>query len=526
MHRSHRHSAFTLVELLISIGIALLLIVGVNAVFKVTAQTVNAGNSLLSANRDARTVFQTFFADLANIDAVPAAGSTSGDAPFFIIRSEHQYAFRNAADQQGATSSSNPSSQTGMFGGTIPVVVSDYRSHRIDRLGFFSRGVFARQTSSNNSQFVSTTAGNEAWIVVGHSQQPNLAMVRGTANAAWCDPGDPNPLPSGAKNDNDYFASDWMLSRVATILVPTPTSYDTPYLQDANGLTPLNGQVQTATGGIYQPATSGSYTINTARYDIAATSIAKYGSTSRADGIASYSWSPTANPGVNYGKDWWDPVIAFRFQAGPFILPSTFAAGSATKVSAQTLSSCAPDLIRGCSSFIVEYAGNFYTKNPSGANSNGIPDGTPLQPQPVPKPDPSGTIDFYRDSNGINHTRWYGYPRSTVSTTVSPTSGDVVPLRDVLESLQAGWGVYADAERFSSNFPTYAQMQGGSPPGYWSAMSATTDMASRYTYTAAWGPDVRYQAFPKMIRIIIEIDDHEGALNAPQRYEFIFDVQQ
>jgi len=33
------------------------------------------------------------------------------------------------------------------------------------------------------------------------------------------------------------------------------------------------------------------------------------------------------------------------------------------------------------------------------------------------------------------------------------------------------------------------------------------------------------QPFPKLIRIIIEIDDHEGRLSNPQRYEFIFEVQ-
>src|ERR1019366_2708079 len=97
MRRSHHHSAFTLVELLVSIAIALLLILGVNTVFKVTAQTVGAGNAILTATRDARTIFQTFLADLNGIDPVPAAGSTSGDGPFFVIRSDHVYAFRNIA---------------------------------------------------------------------------------------------------------------------------------------------------------------------------------------------------------------------------------------------------------------------------------------------------------------------------------------------------------------------------------------------------------------------------------------------
>jgi hypothetical protein len=274
-----------------------------------------------------------------------------------------------------------------------------------------------------------------------------------------------------------------------------------------------------------------------------------------------------------------------RYQASPFI-PSIVATPSTPftgpKITSATLSTCAPDLIRGCSQFVVEYAGNFYTKNvaggaASGALYNGIvnpntianPASTtanPLPPISAPVPDPTGQLDFYIDANGAQHTRWYGYPRSVTGNaigsqvwpnypasnsnplqpnTVSALSGDVVPLRDVLASL--GWatvptalsapsvtGNFADAERFSgdSNVGSY---QGGNTPfpsagsNYWTAMTPSArelSSSSRYTYTAAWGPDVHYMPFPKMVRIIIEVDDHEGRLNAPQRYEFVYDVQQ
>ena len=82
-------------------------------------------------------------------------------------------------------------------------------------------------------------------------------------------------------------------------------------------------------------------------------------------------------------------------------------------------------------------------------------------------------------------------------------------------------GYYSDAERFSGNFPAAGS-------NYWSAMTPSNDqsVSTRYSYTAAWGPDVKNQPFPKMIRVIVEVDDKEGRLKFPQRYEFIYDVQQ
>ncbi|HET6248029.1 MAG TPA: prepilin-type N-terminal cleavage/methylation domain-containing protein [Tepidisphaeraceae bacterium] len=530
MRRSSYHSAFTLIELLVSIGIALLLVVGVNTVFKVTAQTVGAGNSLLNANRDARTVFQTFFVDMSSVDPVPAAGSTSGDGPFFVIRSEHCFAFRNRDDQQGATSQTDPSTDANLFpnypGNQIPVVLTHFRSHRVDRMAFFARGQFARQTTSNGTQFVSPTAGNEALIYIGHSQQPSSAAL--STGGTWYDPA------SGTQNSNpnNYYASDWMLSRMAMILIPKPA--DSNYRADNGGLSPLAG------GNPFQQTQAASLSAST---DLAATSIAIYGSPARATtgGIEAYSYhlAATNAAGPNLGGAWWPQVIDYRYQASPFILSGT----TTPKITPSTLAQCAPDLIRGCSQFIVEYAGNYYTKDltrADGSASATLNDGSGTT-QTNPTPDATGQLDYIL-VNGVRQIRWYGYPRSTTGTagTVSAATGDVVPLRDVLAMVNPAWagttnngmnqapfstlsGQYADAERFSNNFP---KPSGSSPLNYWTALNSSIDRGTRYTYTAAWGPDVKNEAFPKMIRIIIEIDDHDGRLNQPQRYEFIYDVQQ
>src|SRR6476646_4004668 len=58
--------AFTLVELMVSIAVALLLILGVNQVFRATSQTTGAGQALSTEQRYSRTVKTTLSNDLHN----------------------------------------------------------------------------------------------------------------------------------------------------------------------------------------------------------------------------------------------------------------------------------------------------------------------------------------------------------------------------------------------------------------------------------------------------------------------------
>src|SRR5580700_2372403 len=50
------NSAFTLIEVMLSLFIALLLLLGLNTIFKASSQTIEAGNSLSAAVRNGRAV--------------------------------------------------------------------------------------------------------------------------------------------------------------------------------------------------------------------------------------------------------------------------------------------------------------------------------------------------------------------------------------------------------------------------------------------------------------------------------------
>src|SRR5437899_1301991 len=104
-------AAFTLLEVMISIAIVLVLIVGINQVFKIAADTVGTGQVLAAKTRDARAVHSVFFNELAHM--VPQGLSTP--TPFVVINSRTRASFRDARDQQSdidyAALPSNPTQQ-------------------------------------------------------------------------------------------------------------------------------------------------------------------------------------------------------------------------------------------------------------------------------------------------------------------------------------------------------------------------------------------------------------------------------
>src|SRR4051812_45674160 len=81
---------FPLIELMVAVALVLLLILGINEVFRLTSDTMSAGQRLSTAVRDQRSVRRTFENDFNNVAA---------DAPFMIIRNQAVPAFHSPADK-------------------------------------------------------------------------------------------------------------------------------------------------------------------------------------------------------------------------------------------------------------------------------------------------------------------------------------------------------------------------------------------------------------------------------------------
>src|SRR5947209_3262987 len=84
--------AFTLVELMISIAIVLVLMLGINFVFTTSSQTISTGMALTQVGRDMRGARKVFEQDFRNITPV-------ADTPTMVIHSEGIFAFQDNRDR-------------------------------------------------------------------------------------------------------------------------------------------------------------------------------------------------------------------------------------------------------------------------------------------------------------------------------------------------------------------------------------------------------------------------------------------
>ena len=121
-----------------------------------------------------------------------------------------------------------------------------------------------------------------------------------------------------------------------------------------------------------------------------------------------------------------------RFQCDPFV---------AKPLTAAAMAQASPYFLKGCSQFVVEYAGDFLTQNPDVTNNNG-----PAAASPgygcVTAAGSDGTLDYILiPPAGVTpvppraqwrkQVLWYGLPRNTSGLAgIVKENGDVVPLRD------------------------------------------------------------------------------------------------
>ncbi|HEY7115677.1 MAG TPA: type II secretion system protein, partial [Tepidisphaeraceae bacterium] len=150
--RRRAAAAFTLVELMISIALVLLLIYGISQVFKLSSDTIGANTAIANAARDHRAASQAMAEDWRNslpdspitlISSRVGYGLDSSTGKYFIAGWKNADEQRNAKD----TNQQDPLLQTTS---DLPVhlIQGTDRTPRIDRLAFFARNLYHRQTAA------------------------------------------------------------------------------------------------------------------------------------------------------------------------------------------------------------------------------------------------------------------------------------------------------------------------------------------------------------------------------------------
>ncbi|MCC6422202.1 MAG: prepilin-type N-terminal cleavage/methylation domain-containing protein [Phycisphaerales bacterium] len=509
-----RPRAFTLVELMVAIALVLILLVGINQVFKMTTDTVGAGQAINAASRDLRGAQSVFFNDLH--------GAVTSNPPVFMIRSQQTPAFRNQADQLGDRDynqtdtyanriaqilsidldNDGTEGEVGVPGEIISPAIYNDRNHRTDMLMFFARGYYPRQTG-NDGTFAANMSSNEAWIWYGHVKRPDFSSPAGSTNADALNPlqgyesRTPGELPDFSKvppdrNDDNFHAANWILGRVVTLLRQPDGSdniYDLygnsqVYLKHwtsdpATVLSPLSINSVSS-----ESAASDRYNVAWSRYDLAGTTIDDF----------RQRLVTAIDPPYNL-TDWWNTRFSFRYQCN--IIP-------ARPLSSQSIARTVPAFLPSCSQFIVEYAGDFLTQENDPTNTNY---------GQVKSAGSDGKIDYFI-SNGVAQTRWYGLPRDINGDGVINLL-DVVPLRDVRNSATTVPApVYAPFERAIPTYAAnYALVSGGVPA-----------MPDGSQYIVAWGPDTAGEPMPRMIRIVATVDDPAGRMASGQTMEYVIDL--
>jgi prepilin-type N-terminal cleavage/methylation domain-containing protein len=543
-HRSGR--GFTLIELMISIALILLLMLGINQVFKVTGEAVGASQALSAGVRDARSA-QSILSEDFN-------GAVGDLSPCMLLLSRTQPAFRNRNDELADKDYNPAASQTQQYqqilsqdldrngvegealipGEVIHPTVYNYRNHRTDIFSMFSRGLFRRQTggdvpSGGTWPFIADMTTTESWIWFGHLRLPDNTGAFSTNT----DPGQ----GSFASNANNYHASNWILGRQQILLKDKDADNPSGRIKDRYGrdqlfidrnwteppggrtnLSPLAYQSRQNMPGI------GTYEIQESRYDLAAMTMAMF--RQRLTDVITDNQGPYPD---NY--DWFQRLFLStgrRFQCNPF---------SIKPLSPASYSQQYPVFLRHCSQFIVEYAGDYVKQdNDPGSATYGQVLTAYFDPN-TGLIDPNGTdgvVDYVVINPGTvnqyQEIRWYGLPRDTNGDGRipgdQPTSNlmpDVVPLRDIIRtSSQTDYSMVSGApfEKFDwqPSPPAAARVlllrQNYAAPG-------NPGMTSEQEYLCAWGPT---DPKPKMIRMIVTIDDPTGRMADGQTFEYVFRV--
>jgi prepilin-type N-terminal cleavage/methylation domain-containing protein len=524
---SHRRG-FTLVEVMISIAIALVLILGIAQIFSMAQKTTGAGTQVLAATETNRGIQQMLLNDARGVT------NAIGDSPGLVIVSFPQAAFRNRADQQqdydGNPQTINDPVTTGSSINQSAVTIND-RVHRTDIFGFFARGLFTRGTGDGIASpysLTSPTTSQEAFIWYGHLALPDDKEVsqwdyqnpwkKTTSGGQFWNPG------SGAlsSNSNNFFASDWILGRQVILLAPRNGSPEPHILGISTGQNPLWLPVTGAS-----LASDNTTPLYSSRYDLADATIAGYRG---ALGASNTTWWE--------GLSGWDITggntapVQTRFDGNPFAhKPGTGATGGGADVQqlSAAIAQLSPIFVRGCTQFIVEFAGD-YVQQDATQNGKITAAGSDGQIDYVNIQDPNNPGQYTRQ------IRWYGFPRNTAGTVNGPTltDGGVLPVSTVLSLANVSTPMPFERSIVPSLQQPFDATVGsqwltdanGAKNGLPAVYPQSTGSSTLVPYVCAWGADTdaRNLPRPKMIRITVAVDDPTGHLNTQQIYEYVINL--
>ncbi len=456
-----------MVEVMISIALMLVLMIGINQVFKATGQAIGAGNAVASAARDTRETAATIFEDLNHI---------SPDSPLLFINETAVAQYKNQADFIANAYGANPLYRTDI-GGPVSLLLDSDRGHYASTMGFFATGNFPRRTTPDSSLFPTANgAAQDAFIWLGHLALPADSALNKLNNKLNNDPtgsfAGPQDFSSGIDPNavEGYFAADWVLGRQATLLsgsayvsdktsalVPADPGFNYPNtgfsafgpsMPPANTIQPLGSNVPLPVGttppllNAYSIATSAQsqWLSQNSRCDLAAVTLDQMRNTIR-DNIAwDSSYGPfgsTPTPAKSFTAPWWTPFVfsapwslTIPYTTMSPILPNyNFTASSLsalpspmryqmntlyqTPVDAAAMARVSPYLLGHASQFIVEYAGDYVAQDDSGVQSGVAGSLKGLGPD--------GTLDYFYDATGTKRIRWYGLPRYDTAVPHNPT---------------------------------------------------------------------------------------------------------
>lgn len=542
-----RRRAFTLVELMVAIALVVILMLGVSRVFSTASQTISVNQSISNQQRDSRAAQAVFQDDFGHILTI--------DAPFIVISSSVQPAFRNRADDLGdlhttlypstATTNGHPLTQD-IDGNNseadvidrIPTTTINNRNHRVDVISFFVRGLYRRQTG-NDGVFMESMTRTEAMVKYGHVRK---YIGTGSLSVAtnYTDPGVGTfaralATPAAPWNPNNLYASDFALARNVMLLSEGTTNDVNGYATSIvnNGVNQHFAQrtpAQSANRANLSPLALGSQTdtnevVQESRYDIAGITLAQMRSL-MIDYVINARTTPLP---AGYTATWGRSLFSYRFWCNPQI-NKPITSNDAARFS--------PIFLQGCSSFTVEFAGDFLTQNIDQTSPNyGDVIDTYYNTVTGTKQTTDGKIDFVVIPSPVpggqpsTAPRWYGLPRDTngdgiILGNVAPNtpaqlraSTDVVPLRDYWQLVPREVAACAPFEEAMSvaaggftKKPNYAAT---------TAANGNSGMALGAQYVCGFGPN---DPKPRMIRITYTLDDPTGRTGEGQVFSQVFEL--